>query len=66
MIICESFKHSSNRRINDDQSMYRVTQVVTMEGELQQDVLTATDALVKLLPVEFVVKVVADDDLMDV
>ena len=66
MIICESFKHSSNRRINDVQSMYRVTQVVTMEGELQQDVLTATDALVKLLPVEFVVKVVADDDLMDV
>ena len=40
--------------------------MVTMEGELQQDVLTATDALVKLLPVEFVVKVVADDDLMDV
>lgn len=42
------------------------TQVVTMEGELQEDVLAATKTLEKLLPKDFVVKVVADDDLMDV
>lgn len=46
--------------------MCHLTQVVTMEGELLEDVLAATEALEKLLPKDFVVKVVADNDLKDV
>ena len=49
-------------------SPYRgpTSQVITLEAEKQEDVVAATEALEKLLPDEFVVKVVADDDLKDV
>ncbi|CAM9394502.1 unnamed protein product [Pylaiella littoralis] len=40
--------------------------VITLEGELQADVTAATEALEKSLPKEYVVKVLADDDLKDV
>eukprot|EP00752_Nemacystus_decipiens_P013632 g12085.t2 len=40
--------------------------VITLEGEKQDDVTAATEALQQSLPEEYVVKVVADDDLMDV
>lgn len=56
----------TNQPISHDLPIFRFTQVVTMEGELQEDVLAATKTLEKLLPEDFVVKVVADDDLMDV
>lgn len=41
-------------------------QVITLEGELLEDVAAATSALGASLPEEFIVKVVADDDLKDI
>lgn len=38
-------------------------QVITLEAEKQEHVMAATEALEKSLPKEYVVKVVADDDL---
>eukprot|EP00903_Cladosiphon_okamuranus_P021990 g20220.t1 len=40
--------------------------VITLEGEKQEEVAAATKALQQSLPEEYVVKVVQDDDLMDV
>lgn len=41
-------------------------QVITLEGELEEEVAAAADSLEAALPKDFVVKVVADDDLKDV
>ncbi|CAN0355304.1 unnamed protein product [Ectocarpus sp. 12 AP-2014] len=40
--------------------------VFTLEGENQEDVVAASDALEKSLPAEYLIKVVADDDLKDI
>lgn len=45
---------------------FLLPQVVTLEGELEEEVAAASEALQKSLPKEFVVKVVADNSLKDV
>lgn len=40
--------------------------MVTLEGELEADVAAAAEFLEKSLPKDYIVKVVADDDLKDV
>ncbi|CAM9150612.1 unnamed protein product [Ectocarpus sp. 4 AP-2014] len=40
--------------------------VFTLEGENQEDVVAASEALEKSLPAEYLIKVVADDDLKDI
>lgn len=42
------------------------TQVVTLEGEVEENVAAAAEFLVAALPETYVVKVVDDDDLKDV
>ena len=44
----------------------KIPQVVTLEGEDAKGVDAAAEALQSALPQDFVVKVVADDDLKDV
>lgn len=45
---------------------YDEPQVFTLEGENQEDVVAAAEALEKSLPAEYLIKVVADDDLKDI
>lgn len=43
-----------------------IWQVITLEGELEEEVAAAAESLEAALPKDFVVKVVADDDLKDI
>lgn len=55
-----------NVHVLSDLSEYDEPQVFTLEGENQEDVVAASEALEKSLPAEYLIKVVADDDLKDI